>query len=606
VQNQFRSLSDIETSSTPSGPYPDQRPVAGWKIHNDDPAVFLPCYDDPLTSPDWFYCAKCQRHFISIKDNPGNLAKHLHTLSHSPKPTHVLPSLPAQRDFFTKGAIISGNPTAELQNPYYAQAIPGLPEASALAQQYPKLLEDTGGLVKAQLRRCEFVTVQFDLLGSIPGQKFLGVVCQGLYKGTRFQCSLGTIPIALTGTSGEFIASELDTLFQKFEVNPVACVTDIYSRHNLAIFALNRDRVTRGKPALDVFPCACQIVNQVLRAFLMGAPDGFAMVRVFGERLCDGRDDFTQLCAPPVPARMRFAELCDIPAADPIETVMTIGELQREIGKFIDRGGPPEMIDAAVALNVILGEVFARALEILEIDKLGTMGSVKAILIGIGSNLDQITGYWIPAAERASGELAVLLQDHAQDLEPLISIAARLNPDYPQVALFDEDARRETTAHIIEGAAKLAARQPASADKISGVSVMPVSGSRCGKLLSYMRTRPEGDTSEENLQSRLNAHLSQYDTDAHFLAGNTEDWVGYWIKKRAVWPELAAYALSILTRPVSSVTTARHFPITPELSVLRSVHEIRGSEDLPALETLIVNQEIALAAIELKFKPNGN
>jgi hypothetical protein len=155
------------------------------------------------------------------------LGKHLVTLKHSPQTkSGFLPSLPAQRDFFTKGAILTGHPTAELQNRYYAKAIPGLPEAGRLSQKYPKLMEDTMRLVKTQLQGCEFLTVQFDLWGPIPREKFLSVICQGLCKDTRFQCSLGTIRIDPTTTTGEYIAGEIGLLFQQFEINPIACVTD--------------------------------------------------------------------------------------------------------------------------------------------------------------------------------------------------------------------------------------------------------------------------------------------------------------------------------------------------------------------------------------------
>jgi hypothetical protein len=182
---------------------------------------------------------------------------------------------------------------------------------------------------------------------------------------------------------------------------------------------------------------------------------------------------------------------------------MTIVDLQREISNFIDRKLTPAMTITAKALNGLLGDVFGSALELFEADKLGTMGLVKAILIGIRSNLDETHGYWQPAARCASATLVLLLQDHVTDLEPLISIAARLNPNYPHVVLFDESARLQTTADIIDGATKFAELQPPPAGDIDAVSARPQSSYCCGKLLSYMRTRTEAGPGEATIKSRV-------------------------------------------------------------------------------------------------------
>jgi hypothetical protein len=310
------------------------------------------------------------------------------------------------------------------------------------------------------------------------------------------------------------------------------------------------------------------MLNRILRTFLLHYPSGFAALQAFVDRFGTGTD-VAEVIAPAETNGLRFVQLCEQRRPqDPIAMARTIDELQDEIRAFTARSTDTELTKAARVLSTALRDVFASSLKKFEADALGAMGVVMATFVGIRIALADIRDAWQPAAEAAIRQLDELLGHHAPLMEPICSIEARLNPNYGHAALFDDEEQDRTTNNIIKGVRAFVAFQPSSVARIERADVRRQSSDEFDDLLSYTHTRAEADVGQENLDVKVSGHLRQYDLDCLTLEGMTRDWVGYWVEKSAVWPELAGYALSILTRPVDSVMTARHFPLTAEMSRL--------------------------------------
>jgi hypothetical protein len=270
-----------------------------------------------------------------------------------------------QRDHFIKGAILTGHPSSALGNDFFRQAIPGLPTAEVFAPKYTQLAKQVVPPLADKLRRCESLALQFDLWGSTEQQKFLGVICQSLCDGRRFECSLGTIPLDPRTASAPLIAAKLNELVERFEIAPIAWVADMNGTDNRAIATLNDLRTRSGKPTLHAFPCICQFFNRVLKAFMENVPEDFISMKLFAERFDTGPDSM-ELCEAPRTIRRMVSTM----PCSPSQMAMTINDLIAEIRNLTTQIADGELKQAAEALTDILSVAFASPLHVFERDAL--------------------------------------------------------------------------------------------------------------------------------------------------------------------------------------------------------------------------------------------
>jgi hypothetical protein len=595
--NHFRAIED--TDALPNLPLRDQddRDVVGWKINCKYPLAFRPCYSDPTLKATHFYCSSCK----DWKKDAGtstNVTTHYDrlTLHGGPQPTQARarrlaqPSPQYQILIFTQGAILSGRPFSDMANPLYRRAIPGLPDLSDFETQCTQFASKTAERLKTRLSGCEFLSLQFDIWTENGQQRFLGVLCEAFEKGAFFECTLGTIPLDPRTCTSAFLAAKLDELLDSFEIAPEACVTDIDAAENPVIDALNELITVKGKHEIQAFPCLCQIVNAAVRVFSLAASEQFPPMRDFAERLGDSLD-FTQLCRVPDANRRSVIGLCEHHAETLLEMVQSIADLQNAIISFTETTSDPELAATGQEVSTIL-ESFAVVLQLFEADEPGTISEVTATLRALRATLSQFEGNWENAVAQASAELEGLLKTHGASMEPLCSIATCLNPNYSLGVLFKTARQDQLRADILRQAAEFAARQPPSPARIARGS-SPASPSGHARFVSFARVASQPSAHEGSIESRVKKQFDQYLADCAKRGGDDPevDVIAYWVTQRNAWPELGGYALSILTRHVASVGTARHFPLTPRLTRLRQGR--RTSEHLADLAVLLANPDVA-------------
>jgi hypothetical protein len=78
-------------------------------------------------------------------------------------------------------------------------------------------------------------------------------------------------------------------------------------------------------------------------------------------------------------------------------------------------------------------------------------------------------------------------------------------------------------------------------------------------------------------------------------SGPKIDVIAYWIEKRKTWPELAAYALHLMTSPVSSSATERLFSVSVGIEEIK--RQALTAEHVQNLTLLKYNSEIAAEAM---------
>jgi hypothetical protein len=377
-----------------------------------------------------------------------------------------------------------------------------------------------------KLTACEFLSLRFDIWG--------------------------TMLLDVTFTPAH-LANSLEQLLETFHIAPVACVTDIDATQNPVVSQLNILRWSKGKPEIHAFPCICQIFKAALRGFALAGSKLFPPMREFAERLGDSLD-FTQLCRVPDVYPRTLVDMCERHPAPPLEIVENIADLQREVTDFTNTNENPDLIEAGLA---VLGIVEASdvVLNKFEADQRGDIAEVMGTIMGITHKLREAIRSWERPATAAINELDALREAHRAGLEPICSIAARLNPNDRSGILFEKRGQEVVDKDIIEQAVAFTAHQPPSPIRSPrSLGAGPASGH--ARLVSVAKlTMPvaeEGDT-----ESKVRHQLNQYSADwAHRdPEGGDLNVFDYWLGQRDTWLELAAYALNILTRPVVSVGT---------------------------------------------------
>jgi hypothetical protein len=162
----------------------------------------------------------------------------------------------------------------------------------------------------------------------------------------------------------------------------------------------------------------------------------------------------------------------------------------------------------------------------------------------------------------------------------LCSIAARLNPNYELEEAFDADALSAINNQLIEAA------------KAEAPVTTPPNEDRTVRLFAFMKRATD---SQQTLESRLREQLDRYAREGRerrrLSPGAEIDVMQYGIAKRQCWPELVAYALHVMTTPISSSATERLFSIAVEIEEIKRLRLTpKHREDIA-----MVNRNLAFA-----------
>jgi hypothetical protein len=116
------------------------------------------------------------------------------------------------------------------------------------------------------------------------------------------------------------------------------------------------------------------------------------------------------------------------------------------------------------------------------------MDDVKVTFIGLRAVLGEIAGAWAPAARASVTELNRLLGSHRDAMEPLFSIAARMNPNLAPTAVFENDAILDLDRMIVGKLEEFAQSRPVSPENTARSSGRkPRVDSPHAKLITFAR-----------------------------------------------------------------------------------------------------------------------
>jgi hypothetical protein len=147
-------------------------------------------------------------------------------------------------------------------------------------------------------------------------------------------------------------------------------------------------------------------------------------------------------------------------------------------------------------------------------------------------------------------------------------MAARLNPDLDASKVFSADEFADADMFIrlaLEDETPIARNDSqAGEEDLSELPDLRMRGRRGCRSGLPCRSSPD---------QQFDAYLAEtvaprmVPTDTSEVTAVTD----YWLQKRAQWPELANFALKLLSRPVTSAATERHFSLTGRILNLRRI-----------------------------------
>jgi hypothetical protein len=166
--------------------------------------------------------------------------------------------------------------------------------------------------------------------------------------------------------------------------------------------------------------------------------------------------------------------------------------------------------------------------------------------------------------------------------------AARLNPNSNPDMLFGPEGAEDrmlVDKSLIEA---VKAEPPVLHPELLEPALDPV--------LSFALPRwASGQRRRLSVREQLIHYTSQRRRSVDQARPHKIDVIGYWIEKRNLWPELAAYALHLMTSPVSSSATERLFSVSVGIEGLK--RQRLSPEHVQDLTLLKYNSEIVAEAI---------
>jgi hypothetical protein len=182
-------------------------------------------------------------------------------------------------------------------------------------------------------------------------------------------------------------------------------------------------------------------------------------------------------------------------------------------------------------------------------------------------------------------------------MEPLCSDAARLNPNCRPEELWQPGALQAEDKLLIDRIVKHT--QPEIIpDTITHLEAPERRGADFAKLMAHADTTSysvqSGAASVQQMRECVKRQLLKYTSVSKTQRQQSMkrvDVLDYWREHKSQWPNLAAYALHLNTRPITSSATERHFSRTVDIE---GTDRLRlSSEHVQDLALLQANVEIA-------------
>jgi hypothetical protein len=217
------------------------------------------------------------------------------------------------------------------------------------------------------------------------------------------------------------------------------------------------------------------------------------------------------------------------------------------------------------------------------------------------AHLAEINDSWQEPGQAALNELNRVLTKHECALEPLCSIAARLNPTQDPGVLFAREELVTVEGDVMNGLAAFARSSPPRPAPAPPIPVVGRQKLDFASFVGFAKIRRSGNQQPVSSGDPLRDQWSQYNQDAASIRRDATpsdhfDALDYWLGQQDRWPELTGYAVSILARPIASTATERHFSRTVQIEGLRRVS--LTPEHVQELALLMSNQSIAETVIK--------
>jgi hypothetical protein len=482
--------------------------------------------------------------------------------------------------------LLAGFSPSIVDSPDFRRAIPELPDSESLIAQCGRFAEATKRLLKQKLHSLPHVTLQFDRWSAEPHQHFLAVICQGFCNNEPFDCSLGTIELEDDLFAPAIISPKVEELLIEFEVSPAVLLAPIGSDEISLLPDLNTLRFKHEKPAIRWFPCLLDIVHVVWATFLSVGSELYAPLKGLHTTIRSS-EAFAKLCVENGGSKPEIPRLTTA-SSDVYDFLVSIKDLGAQILTFTSG----TEIDAATlqraqALRNIVSW-FTVAEQQFEGEAPGVIGDANAILMALGNGLRQVVGDWSTAAKAADDRLQSLKTTYRSDIYEVTAIAARLNPKYYSPGVVEEpldqlDERILRDLQIFDPAVVRASDVP------DGPSGDHADDRLLDFLTNFARNEPEmpaREISPIGLQfAKFQAESSRRQTQLRCSP------IRYWNDLSHEWPQLSAYALSILGRPVTAVRTQRESKLSPRIRDLRDLRRV--TENVNDLTMIVVNKKIS-------------
>jgi hypothetical protein len=494
-------------------------------------------------------------------------------------------------------------PISSIENEHLQHICRGLPDRQAFTREITDFARQARDLLKAKLAQCSFLSIQFDGWSAHHGGgRFIGVMCTGLCDDNFFEANLGTIPVDEERCDAKYIAHKIEELLELFDIEPRYCATDTEPLEPAALKKLNKHRRNAGKAELKWFPCICHIINLAMKEFAKLGRELLHPIKALENSLA--RDSsFTVFLRGEGSARHTIAQSTEVRWESTSETVCSILDLQQEILQYLKK--PGANADAQIAiqrcseLQPIL-DLFQETLHVFEADDLGTISYVHWDLKALANDLDQkVTGIWQDAAKGAAAKIRDLLVKHVKAMQPDCQIAARLNPYLIHTKVFETLEEVQGVDEVIRS--RLAS-EAGTADPPSAADSQSSQTRRAPGLFSSRSEARFGSSPAPGAPSppsdQFEAYLMQGQISPQRGGDISEPGrlIAYWLDKRQEWPDLARFALDILSRPASSAATERHFSLTGRIATLRRIRTLPSHLDDIAF--LMANAEISEPVIK--------
>jgi hypothetical protein len=489
-------------------------------------------------------------------------------------------------------------PFSLCEEPLLRDLAPALPGRTEFSEQVKEIATKTREALRVNLANCTHLSIQYDGWMSRDRARYIGVMCQGLQDDHFVEYNLGTIPVTAQVESADVVAELVGNLIEQYAIEPTSCSTDSAAVESAALRLMNELRERRGHAPITWFPCFCHFINLILKEFASKGKKQFVELTEL-ERSLNDSCAFSAFLRSIDSPQLKISKPTEVRWSSKIEMCYSIVNLKNFILAFRETKETEDAIATAEELIPILG-IFEAILKRFESNEPGLIGEVQRSIAYLRVSLGGISrkegqwanGRWENAANAALKKLDFLIKKHHDHMYPLCLVAARLNPWLDHETTLSEEEIRTADAHILASVPN--PRAAHFLEEESDAQIAPDSPAAFS-IPSYASFGTPGRSRGTSAPQLGSEQFREYDAVATFDRNQGRKQEGtlldYWLAKKTQWPELAEFALQIVTRPVTSIATERHFSDTGRIVTTRRTRLLPDNVQDAAL--ILTNREIS-------------